>query len=148
MTNAHCAMEEIVNRETRAWATQDVELLLTIIHPDIVWSWPPTAQHHDPVDWVFVMGRCHRERWRAIWQQLFDSHKLIHNCRSIRKIALSAEGDAAFAVVDIDTLWQDAAGNHSHWKGRVCKVYSLCGKEWKLIMHTGALNSPPAAVKL
>ncbi len=30
-------IEEIVNRETKAWDTQDVETLLTIFHPDMVW---------------------------------------------------------------------------------------------------------------
>jgi hypothetical protein len=27
-------IEEIVNRETRAWDTQDVDLLTTVFHPD------------------------------------------------------------------------------------------------------------------
>jgi hypothetical protein len=39
---------EIVNRETRAWDTKDVDLLITIFHPDMVWPWPvivlPTIQ--------------------------------------------------------------------------------------------------------
>ncbi len=30
-------IEEIVNRETRAWDTQDVDLLMTVFHPDMVW---------------------------------------------------------------------------------------------------------------
>jgi hypothetical protein len=30
-------IEEIVNRETRAWDTQDVDLMLSIFHPDMVW---------------------------------------------------------------------------------------------------------------
>jgi hypothetical protein len=29
-------IEEIVNRETRAWNTQDVEFLMTIFHPDMI----------------------------------------------------------------------------------------------------------------
>ncbi len=29
-------IEEIVNRETKAWDTQDVDLLMTIFHPDMV----------------------------------------------------------------------------------------------------------------
>jgi hypothetical protein len=29
-------IKEIVNRETRAWDTKDVELLMTIFHPDMV----------------------------------------------------------------------------------------------------------------
>jgi ketosteroid isomerase-like protein len=133
-------IEEIVNRETRAWDTQDVELLLTIFHPDMVWPWPKTAQSHDPMDWVLEFGRFNAERWGQSWQTLFDTHKLIHNQRIIRKIEVSREGDGAFAVVDIDTLWQDAAGRHNHWKGRVCKVYTKVGDQWKMTMHTGVLD--------
>ncbi len=50
--------------------------------------------------------------------------------REIIKIVVSEEKDGAFAVVDIDTLWI----------GRVCKVYSKTGNEWKMTMHTGVLE--------
>ena len=133
-------IEEIVNRETRAWNTQDVDLLMTVFHPDMVWPWPRTPQSHDPMDWVIVWGRYDFERWRRGWQELFDTHRLVRNERSIRKIEISREGDGAFAVVDIDTLWIDVAGQESHWKGRVCKVYSKIGAEWKMTMHTGVLD--------
>ena len=39
----------------------------------------------------------------------------------------------------IDTLWRGEDGDDSHWKGRVCKVYSKVGGEWKMTMHTGVL---------
>jgi ketosteroid isomerase-like protein len=133
-------IEEIVNRETRAWDTQDADLLLTIFHPDMVWPWPRTPQSHDPMDWVIVWGRYDYDRWKSGWQQLFDTHRLERNERVIRKIEISKEGDGALAVVDIDTLWIDANGNENHWLGRVCKVYSKIGDEWKMIMHTGVLD--------
>ena len=133
-------IEEIVNRETRAWDTQDVELLLTIFHPDMVWPWPPTADSHDPEDWVMEMGRFDRQRWGDSWRRLFKTHRLVHNRRQIRKIEISAEGDGAFAVVDIDTLWHADSGETSHWNGRVCKVYAKVGAEWKMTMHTGVLR--------
>jgi hypothetical protein len=140
-------IQEIVNRETCAWDTQDVELLLTVFHPDMVWPWPPTPDAHDPMQWEFVMGRFHKERWKKLWQELFDTHKLVQNMRKIKKIVVTSEQDGAFAVVDIDTLWVDGQGNKSHWKGRVCKVYSKVGqelsKEWKMIMQTGALRYLP-----
>ena len=113
---------------------------MSLLHPDMVWPWPRTPQSHDPMDWVLVWGRYNYERWRKGWQELFDTHRLIHNKREIRKIEVSKEGDGAFAVVDIDTLWRDAQGNDNHWKGRVCKVYTKIGTEWKLIMHTGVLD--------
>ena len=133
-------IEEIINRETRAWNTQDVDSLMTIFHRDMVWPWPRTPQSHDPMDWVIEMGRYDYERWKAGWERLFDTHRLAHNQREIKKIEISKEGDGAFAVVDIDTLWVDDAGHENHWKGRVCKVYSKIGDEWKMTMHTGVLD--------
>jgi len=140
MTDPKTEIEEIVNRETRAWDTQDVDLLMTIFHPDMVWPWPPTPQSHDPMDWVIEWGRYDYERWKSGWQQLFATHRLVHNKRIIRKIEISKETDGAFAVVDIDTLWIDAAGQENRWQGRVCKVYSKVGDEWKMTMHTGVLD--------
>jgi ketosteroid isomerase-like protein len=133
-------IEEIVNRETRAWDTQDVDLLLTVFHPDMVWPWPPHNRAHDPMEWVLLQGRYDYERWKRGWQELFDTHRLVHNRRQIRKIVISEQQDGAFAVVDIDTLWRDSQGKESHWKGRVCKVYSKVGNGWKMSMHTGVLE--------
>jgi ketosteroid isomerase-like protein len=139
MTKEELAIKEIVDRETRAWDTQDVNLLITIFHPDMVWPWPRTFQSHDPMDWIMVLGRFNKERWSKGWQDLFDNNKLVHNVREIKKIVISEEKDGAFAVVDIDTLWIDKNGNQDAWKGRVCKVYSKIGSEWKMTMHTGVL---------
>lgn len=131
---------EIVDRETRAWNTKDVNLLLTIFHPDMVWPWPPHSTAHDPKDWIFVMGRFDAVRWKKVWQDLFDTHELIHNHRKTGKIEVSEQGDGAFAVVDVDTLWRDRNGQDFRWKGRACKVYSRVGGEWKMTMHTGLLE--------
>jgi ketosteroid isomerase-like protein len=140
MPNIKKEIEEIVNRETRAWDTQDIELLMTIFHPDMVWPWPRTPQSHDPMDWILEIGRYDYNRWKNGWLELFNTHKLAHNKREIKKIEISKEGDGAFAVVDIDTLWIDNEGNRNHWIGRVCKVYTKIENEWKLVMHTGTLE--------
>jgi ketosteroid isomerase-like protein len=66
----------------------------------------------------------------------------VKNKREIKKIVISEEMDGAFAVVDIDTLWIDKNGKEDNWKGRVCKVYSKVGSEWKMTMHTGVLVYP------
>jgi ketosteroid isomerase-like protein len=88
-----------------------------------------------------LLGRYDRERWKRSWQELFRTHRLVHNRRQIVKITVSEQRDAALAMVDIDTLWQDADGNANHWLGRVAKVYTrLPSGDWKLIMHTGALD--------
>jgi ketosteroid isomerase-like protein len=141
MTGIEREIQEMVDRETRAWDTRDVDLLLSVFHPDIVWPWPPDAHAHDPESWVFVLGRFDRERWRRVWQDLFDTHHLVHNRRQTARIVVSEERDGAFAVVDVDTLWRRRAdGQESHWRGRACKIYSLVGGEWKLIMHAGLLD--------
>jgi ketosteroid isomerase-like protein len=131
---------EIVDRETRAWNTKDADLLITVFHPDMVWPWPPTSVAHDPQNWVFVLGRFDAQRWKKVWQDLFDSHTLVHNLRETRRIEISDQGDGAFAVVDVDTLWRDHNGKDFHWKGRACKVYSRIGADWKMTMHTGLLE--------
>jgi hypothetical protein len=131
---------EIVNRETRAWDSKDGDLLITIFHPDMVWPWPQSGDAHDPVKWVLVLGRFDARRWKKVWQDLFDTHTLIHNRRAIKKIEVSDQGDGAFAVVNVDTLWRDREGKDFHWKGRACKVYSRVGEEWKMTMHTGLLE--------
>jgi Domain of unknown function (DUF4440) len=140
MGGVRSEIEEIVDRETRAWNTRDVDLLLTVFHPDMVWPWPRTTRSHDPMDWVLEWGRYDPERWGRGWQELFDTHELVRNEREIRKIEVSEEGDGAFAVLDIDTVWRSPEGNESRWKGRVCKVYSRVGGEWKMTMHTGVLE--------
>ena len=133
-------IKEIIDRETRAWDIQDADLLMTVWHPDMVWPWPRTSRSHDPMDWVLEWGRFDQSRWKQRWQDLFDTHSLIHNKRTVQKIVISEEKDGAFAVVDIDTLWRDKDGKENHWKGRVCKVYTWMGVEWKCIMHTGVLE--------
>ena len=138
--NEELEISEIVDRETKAWNDRDAEMLVSIFHRDMVWPWPKTPRSHDPMDWEMVMGKFDKERWKKNWQELFDSHDLAHNNRTIKKIVVSKERDAAFAVVDIDTLWIDRQGNRSQWKGRVCKVYSKVNGEWKITMHTGALE--------
>ncbi len=132
-------IEDMVNRETLAWNTKDVELLISIFHPDMVWPWPKHPQAHDPMDWIMEWGRFDYGRWKKGWQDLFDTHKLIRNDRVIKKIEVSQEGDGAFAVVDIDTLWRNGDGKDNHWKGRTCKIYTRVHNEWKMIMQTGVL---------
>jgi ketosteroid isomerase-like protein len=140
MTNIRSEIEEIINRETQAWDTQNIELLMSVFHPDMVWPWPASPQSHDPMDWILEWGRYNYDRWKTGWQTLFESHELVHNIREIKKIEISKEKDGAFAVVDIDTLWREQkSGSTMHWKGRVCKVYTKMKIEWKLIMHTGVL---------
>lgn len=143
MTTAEEEIQEIVDRETRAWDTQDLDLLMPIFHPDMVWPWPPHPHAHDPATWVLDWGRYDDARWRAGWRQLFDTHRLVHNHRSTRRIVVSEQGDGAFAVVDIDTLWRRADGTDFHWKGRTCKIYTRLADGWKLIAHTGVLAYPP-----
>jgi len=133
-------IQEIVDKETRAWDTQDVDLLMSIFHQDMVWPWPANNDDHDPLKWEMVLGKFDRQRWGQFYEQFFREHKLVHNRRETRKITVSKEGDGAHAVVDIDTLWIDLKGQESRWLGRVCKVYAKVSGEWKMTMHTGVLQ--------
>ncbi len=140
MINLKAEIQEIIDRETKAWDTQDVELLLSIFHPDMVWPWPPTRDDHDPLNWVMVLGKFNHQHWNHFYQQFFKEHKLVHNRRETLKIEISEEGDGALAVVDIDTLWVDTEGQENLWLGRVCKVYAKVSESWKITMHTGVLR--------
>jgi ketosteroid isomerase-like protein len=90
---AEAAIREIVDRETRAWNTGDVELLLSVFHPDMVWAWPATYTSVDPVDWHLVMGRFDAARWGALYAELFRSRTLVHNRRETVRVEFSAEED-------------------------------------------------------
>jgi ketosteroid isomerase-like protein len=139
--NEEAEIKEIVDRETQAWNQQDLAKLMSIFHPDMVWPWPRTSQSHDPIDWIFEVGRFNYKRWQKGWAELFASHRLVHNNRKIVKIVVSKEGDGAFAVVDIDTLWQRISdGKDFHWHGRACKIYTKVNDQWKMISHTGLLD--------
>lgn len=134
-------IQAMVDRETEAWNAQDAEALVSLFHPDMVWPWPPDEHTHDPLHWVFPLGRFHRERWKAGWEDLFRTHVLVHNHRRTLRIHVSEQGDAAFAVVDVDTLWRHrATGVEFPWRGRACKGYTRCDGRWLLIMHTGLLD--------
>jgi hypothetical protein len=135
-------IQALVDLETKGWDTKTPDFFLDMIHPDMVWPWPPTARDHDPVRWEFVLGRFDRARWREAWQGLFDHYELVHNRRDTVRVEVSAQEDGAFAVVDIDTLWRHKdTKEESHWKGRVCKIYTkMANGSWKLIFQTGALD--------
>jgi ketosteroid isomerase-like protein len=134
-------IQTMVDRETAAWDRQDAEALVELFHPDMVWPWPPHGNAHDPAQWIFPQGRFERARWKAGWEKLFRTHELRHNVRRTVRIEVSQEGDGAFAVVDVDTLWRRRVdGNANHWKGRACKGYTKVGGKWLLIFHTGLLE--------
>jgi hypothetical protein len=133
-------VEEIVRRETRAWDAQDVELLLSIFHADMVWVWPSDSHGHDPISWITPLGRFDATRWGNLYRDWFAKYRLVHNLRKLLRIQLSEQEDGAFAVVDIDTLWEADDGEVSHWLGRTCKMYTLVSGEWKMISQVGALT--------
>ena len=92
MSEVEAEIREIVNRETRAWDTKDVRLLLSVFHPDMVWPWPPTARHHDPSDWVFWAGRYDYERWRRSTGRSAPTRNTIAAAYGSWLLALQAAG--------------------------------------------------------
>jgi ketosteroid isomerase-like protein len=143
LATAEEQIQSMVDAETNAWNARDAEALVSLFHSDMVWPWPPNAQAHDPEHWVMPLGRYDRERWKSEWEELFRTHELVHNHRRTVRIVVSAQSDAAFAVVDVDTLWRNhRTGESFHWKGRACKGYTKVGDRWLLILHTGLLDYP------
>jgi ketosteroid isomerase-like protein len=134
-------IQEMIDKETSAWDRKDAEALVDLFHPDMVWPWPPDPSSHDPVTWIFPMGRYDRERWKTGWQKQFDDCELVHNNRKTIQIIVSEEEDGAFAVVDVDTLWRHReSGELFHWRGRAGKGYTKVKENWLLIYHTGLLK--------
>jgi ketosteroid isomerase-like protein len=140
MTRAEKAIRALVDAETATWNARDPNALVSLFHPDTVWPWPPDSAAHDPMKRVMPFGRFDRERWTHSWQALFDTHDLVHNRRETRRIAVSEQGDGAFAVVDVDTLWCNRTTKSFHWKGRACKVYTKVGERWLFLFQTGLLE--------
>lgn len=86
------------------------------------WPWPVNNTDHDPINWELYLGKFNYSRWKNVYTNFFNENKLIHNHRKIVKIIISEENDGAFAVVDIDTLWENKKTNEKkHWFGRVSK---------------------------
>lgn len=81
-------IQALVDYETEGWNTKNADLFLSLIHQDMVWPWPPHPDAHDPVEWVFELGRFDRDRWRKNWLTLFDNYNLIHKNRRTIKIAV------------------------------------------------------------
>ena len=135
-------IQALIDRVTLGLNTKNPDLFLDVMHPDMVWPWPPTPRDHDPVMWKFVLGRFNKERWRQYWQAIFDQYELLHNHRDTVKIEVSVEEDAALAVLEVDSLWRDKETKQEiHWKGRVGNGYTrMTGGDWKLIFQTGPLD--------
>ena len=134
-------IREIVDRETRAWDTKDVALLLSVFHPDMVWAWPLTSTSVDPIDWRLTIGRFDESRWGELYRGLFDSRELVHNRRETVRVEVSQELDGGLAIVDIDTLWRHkTSAEEDQWFGRTCKLYALTADGWKMTSQVGALR--------
>ena len=71
-------IQALIDRETLGLNTKNPDLFLDMIHPDMVWPWPPTSRDHDPVEWKFVLGRFNRERRRQNFRAIFDNYDLVH----------------------------------------------------------------------
>lgn len=138
--NLEKEIQEIIDRETTAWDTKSIPLLLSIFHPDMVWVWPTDSKNHDPMTWTSMHGKFDHERWTASYKEWFSTFVLVKNQRMTQKIFITKQGDGAFAVVDVDTLWKTPSGEESHWLGRTCKTYTKTAQGWKMISQVGVLD--------
>lgn len=128
-------IEEMVHRETQAWDESDVDLLLSLFHPDMIWIWPADGHVGDLLASKLQVGRFDPDRWQAGWSGIF-SHELLRNNRRVLSVTASPEGDSAVAVVDVETSWRTPQGQ-AGWSGRATKCYVRVGDGWKMIAHIG-----------
>lgn len=138
--NSRFQIEKLLALEADSFNTKNVDLFLDIVHPDMVWAWPPDVSSHDPLDWIMPMGRYHRGRWGSYLNKFFQKYTVVHNVRTIKKIQLTKEEDGAVAIVDVDTLWETSDGVELHWLGRACKLYTYVDPKWMMISQTGLLR--------
>src|SRR5205807_7456637 len=88
-----------------------------------------------------AIGKIQSAALDSLWQELFDSHDLVHNWRRTLRVVVSEQGDGGFAVVDVDTLWRSRRTQEPlHWKGRACKVYTKVDGLWLFLFQTGLLE--------
>ncbi len=133
-------IQEMIDRETEAWNSKSVDLLLSIFHQDMVWVWPTDSKIHDPITWTSMLGKFDRSRWTGIYQDWFSTFSIVRNIRETKRIFVTPQADGAFAIVDVDTLWRSPSGEESHWLGRTCKTYVKTSSGWKMIAQTGVLD--------
>lgn len=133
-------IQEIIDRETKAWDEKSVELLLSIFHPDMVWVWPTDSKNIDPISWTSMLGKFDFVRWSVVYKDWFANYSVSRNVRKTQKILVTKQGDGAFAVVDIDTLWINSKGEQSHWNGRTGKTYVKTNSGWKMINQVGVFS--------
>ena len=55
-------IQALIDQVTLGFNTKNADLFLDMVHPDMVWPWPPTSCDHDPIRWEFVLGRFNKER--------------------------------------------------------------------------------------
>lgn len=128
-------IEEIVHLETRAWDEGDVDLLLSLFHPDLIWIWPTDGHAGDLLASKLQVSKFDAERWQAGWSSILGNELLL-NKRHILSVTASPAGDSAVAIVDVETSWRTAAGQ-AGWSGRATKCYVRVGDSWKMIAHIG-----------
>ncbi len=138
--NFESEIQEIIDRETKAWNEKSIELLLSIFHPDMVWVWPTDPKNVDPMSWASMLGKFNYDRWSLVYKDWFANFSASRNIRKTQKILITKQGDGAFAVVDIDTLWINPKGEQSHWNGRTGKTYVKTNSGWKMINQVGVLD--------
>ena len=127
-----------LQRETQGWNSQDLDLLMSIFHP---YMYGHGQELHNLM--ILKIGFLNQEdliiKDGEITGELFLKNIIQDITIALKKIVISNEGDGAFAVVDVDTLWRNKKdGKDFHWYGRACKIYTkLKNGQWKMIAHTG-----------
>lgn len=133
--SATARIKELVERETQAWNEGDVDLLLSLFHPDLIWIWPASGYAGDLLASQLQVSRFDPDRWQAGWSGIL-ANELLVNDRQILSITESPEGDSAVAVVNVETRWRTPKGE-AGWTGQATKCFVRTGDDWKMIAHIG-----------
>lgn len=58
------------------------------------------------MSWASILGKFDYQRWSKVYTDWFSNFNIEKNERKTQKNFITKQGDGAFAVVDIDTLWK------------------------------------------
>lgn len=136
-SNSRQHIMEVLERESRAWSARDVDGLLSVFHPDAVWPFLFNRLNPSPMVWRLTLDRFDSSAWGTYFQRIFEECAITKNVREVKSISFSTRGDQAIAVLDIDTAWLRRDGEPMRWVGRVAKVFSIMGTEWRIMTQYG-----------
>lgn len=133
--SAREAICSLVDREPSAWAAKDVEALVDLYHPEMVWTTLTEDEGKVGLGSLMLSG-LDADRWRAAWKRHFATHDLVHHEQETCEVHVAEDGSGGFAIVERDALWREKrSGEVERWNGRALKIYTREGSGWRMRAH-------------